>query len=78
MSKVILEFDMPEEAAEANFALKGGEYFVVLKDINQKLGDITKYENNPFNGGKATEEQIQLAEQIREYLREQNIDELWR
>ena len=77
MSKVILEFDMPEEAAEANFALKGGEYFVVLKDINQKLGDITKYENNPFGGGKATKEQIKLAEQLREYLRE-NIVELWR
>ena len=77
MSKVILEFDMPEEAAEANFALKGGEYFVVLKDINQKLGDITKYENNPFGGGKATKEQIELAEQLREYLRE-NIVELWR
>lgn len=78
MSKLILEFDMPEEAAEANLALKGGEYFVVLHDIDQKLRDITKYGNNPFAGGKATEEQIQLAEQLREYLREQNIDELWR
>lgn len=77
MSKVILEFDMPEEAAEANIAMKAGEYFVVLHDIDQKLRDITKYGNNPFNGGKATEEQIELAEQLREYLREQNIDELW-
>ena len=77
MSKVILEFDIPEEAAEANLALKGGEYFVVLKDLYQKLRDITKYENNPFGGGKATKEQIQLAEQLREYLRE-NIVELWR
>ena len=78
MSKVILEFDIPEETAEANFALKGGEYFVVLHDIDQKLRDITKYGNNPFVGGKATKEQIELAEQLREYLREQNIDELWR
>ena len=78
MSKVILKFNMPEEAAEANFALKGGEYFVVLHDLDQKLRDITKYENNPFGGGKATKEQIELAEQLREYLREQNIDELWR
>ena len=78
MSKVILEFDMPEEAAEANLALKGGEYFVVLHDLDQKLRDITKYGNNPFRGVKATKEQIELAEQLREYLREQNIDELWR
>jgi hypothetical protein len=77
MSKLILKFDIPEEAAEANFALKGGEYFVVLHDLDQKLRDITKYENNPFGGGKATKEQIQLAEQLREYLRE-NIVELWR
>lgn len=78
MSKLILKFDMPKEEAEANFALKGGEYFVVIHDIDQKLRDITKYNNNSFNGGKATEEQIQLAEQIRQYLREQNIDELYR
>lgn len=78
MPKLKLKFKLPKEEAEANFALKGGEYFAVLHDIDQKLRDITKYENNPFNGGKATEEQIQLAEQIRDYLLEQNIDELWR
>lgn len=78
MPKLKLKFKLPKEEAEANFALKGGEYFAVLHDIDQKLRDITKYENNPFNGGKATEEQIQLAEQIRQYLREQNIDEIWR
>ena len=78
MSKVILEFDMPEEAAEANLAIKGGEYFVVLHDIDQKLREFTKHGNNSFAGGKANEEQIELAEQIRQYLREQNIDELWR
>ena len=78
MPKLKLKFKLPKEEAEANFALKGGEYFVVIHDIDQKLRDITKYKNNPFNGGKATEEQVQLAEQIREYLREQNIDELWR
>ena len=77
MSKVILEFDMPEEETEANFALKGESYACVLKNLDQKLRDITKYENNPFGGGKATKEQIQLAEQLREYLRE-NIVELWR
>lgn len=78
MSKLILKFDIPEETAEANLALKGGDYFVVLHDLDQKLRDITKYSNNPFAGRKATMQEIQLAEQIREYLREQNIDEIWR
>lgn len=77
MPKLKLKFKLPKEEAKANFALKGGEYFVVLHDLDQKLRDITKYNNNPFSGKPATEEQIQLAEQLREYLRE-NIVELWR
>lgn len=76
MSKLILKFKMPEEETEANFALKGGEYFVVLHDIDQKLRDITKYENNPFSRSKATKEQIELAEQIRKYLCEKDFDGL--
>ena len=78
MSKLILKFDIPKEETQANFALKGGEYFAVLHDLDYKLRDITKYNNNPFNGKPATMQEIQLAVQIREYLREQNIDELWR
>ena len=78
MSQLILKFNLPEEETEANFALKGGEYFLVLHDLYEKLRDITKYGNNPFNGRTASEEDVQLAEQIREYLSEQNIDELLR
>jgi hypothetical protein len=76
MSKLILKFKMPKEETEANFALKGGEYFVVLYDLYQKLREITKYENNPFSGGKVTKEQIELAEQIREFLCEKDFDGL--
>ena len=78
MPKLKLKFKLPEEEAEANFALKGGEYLAVLHDLDQMLSDITKYNNNPFSSKPATEEQIQLADQIRQHLREQNIDELWR
>lgn len=77
MPKLKLKFKLPKEEAEANFALKGSDYFVVIHNLDQQLRDITKYENNPFNGGKATEEQIQLAQQIREYLRDQNINEIF-
>lgn len=78
MSKLILKFDMPKEEAEANFALNGESYACVLRNLDQRLRDVTKYGNNPFEGGKVTEGQVQLAEQLREYLREQGIDELWR
>jgi hypothetical protein len=78
MSKLILKFDIPEEERAAQFAVQGESYAYALKNLDQELRKIVRYENNPFAGGKPTEEQKQLAEQIREYLREQNIDELWR
>lgn len=78
MPKLKLKFKLPKEEQEAQFAMQGESYAFVLKDLDQNLRDITKYNNNPFARLKATEEQIQLAEQIREYLREKNIDELWR
>lgn len=77
MPKLKLKFKLPKEEAEATFALKGGDYFAVIHNLDQRLRDITKYNNNPFISGKVTEEQIQLAEQIREYLRDQNINEIF-
>jgi hypothetical protein len=67
---------MPEEENEAKFALKGGEYFLALYDLYEKLRDITKYGNNPFNGKTASEQEILLAEQIREYLNEKDFKDL--
>ena len=78
MPKLKLKFKLPEEEREAQFAMQGESYAYALKNLDQKLRDITKYNNNPFSGKPATMQEIQLAVQIREYLREQNIDELWR
>jgi hypothetical protein len=76
MSKLFLKFNLPEEEAEANFALKGGEYFLILHDLCEKLRHITKYGNNPFIGRTASEQEILLAEQIREYLNEKDFKDL--
>jgi len=78
MSKLILEFNMPDEELAARLAMQGELYAVVLKELDKELRDITKYDYNSFARRKPTNEEIKLAEQIREYLREQNIDELWR
>jgi hypothetical protein len=67
---------MPEDETEANFALKGGEYFLILHDLCEKLRHITKYGNNPFIGRTASEQEILLAEQIREYLNEKDFKDL--
>lgn len=69
---------MPKQETQANFALQGESYAYVLKNLDEELRKIVKYDNNPFNGDKATKKQIELADQIRDYLREQGIDELWR
>jgi hypothetical protein len=76
MSQLILKFNLPEEETEANFALKGGDYFLILHDLYEKLRNITKYGNNPFNGKTASEHEILLAEQIREYLNEKDFKDL--
>ena len=36
MSKLILEFNMPEEEREAQFAVQGESYACVLKNLYQK------------------------------------------
>ena len=78
MPKLKLKFKLPKEERESQFAVQGESYAYALKNLDQKLRDIIKYNNNPFYGGKATKEQIELAEQLRAYLREQNVVELWR
>lgn len=78
MPKLILKFDIPEEERAAQFAVQGESYAYALKNLDQELRKIVKHENNTFSGRKATEQEVELAEQIRQYLREQNIDELWR
>jgi hypothetical protein len=49
---------------------------LVLHDLYEKLRNITKYGNNPFNGKTASEQEILLAEQIREYLNEKDFKDL--
>lgn len=53
--KVTIEFDLPEESAEAEMALAAREMYSVLWDVDQKLRDFVKH------GGNATE----TAEQCR-------------
>lgn len=44
MSKVILEFDIPEEKEAAEIAQKAGAYYSMLWDIQQYIRTLTKYE----------------------------------
>lgn len=78
MPKLKLKFKLPEEELAARDAMQGELYAVVLKELDKELREITKFDYNTFARRKPTKEEAQLAEQIRDYLREQGIDELWR
>ena len=43
--KAILEFDLPEEAAEHKLALDGGKWMSVCFELDQRLRSLEKYEN---------------------------------
>lgn len=43
--KAILEFNLPEEAAEHKLALDGGKWMSVCFELDQWLRSLEKYEN---------------------------------
>jgi len=65
--KVILEFNLPEEKAGHTWAIKGYEFWSCLRDLDEELRSMTKYDKAPF---KTPYEAI---EWVREFIRE-NVD----
>lgn len=61
MPKVTIEFEIPEEQGELDAALKGREAISVLWDVDQRLRGLLKH-------GEPTEEQAELAREIREMI----------
>ncbi len=65
MGKVILEFDSVEEQEDIKSALDGYKWKLSMWDLDQHLRSIVKY-----NHGNPTGEQMDLAEKLREEIRE--------
>jgi hypothetical protein len=63
--KITLQFD---DVNEAKDAINGGTYKMILWNIDQKLRNDIRRNNS------MTEEQIQYAESIREFLRSELTD----
>lgn len=63
MSKVILEFSLPEEQAEYDLAYNGARLNVVIEDLDNYLRNRLKYD-------ELTEEQYQTYERVRAKLTE--------
>jgi hypothetical protein len=68
MGKIILEFDSFEEQDDARMALDGVKWKVAIWDLDQELRSVTKY--GTFNGREATEEERNMAESLRDSIRE--------
>jgi len=68
MGKIILEFDSFEEQDDARMALDGVKWKVAMWDLDQELRSVTKY--GTFNGREATGEEQNMAESLRESIRE--------
>jgi hypothetical protein len=68
MGKIILEFDSFEEQDDARMALDGYKWKVAMWDLDQELRSVTKY--GTFNGREATGEEQNMAESLRDSIRE--------
>jgi len=70
MGKIILEFDSTEEAEDARTSLDGYKWKLAMWDLDQKLRDITKYGVSIFNKETTSEQEYEIAEKLRETIRE--------
>jgi hypothetical protein len=68
MGKIILEFDSFEEQDDARMALDGYKWKVAMWDLDQELRSVTKY--GTFDGREATGEEQNMAESLRDSIRE--------
>lgn len=64
MAKVILEFDLVEDKYEMESALNGAKWRNLVWDLDQRLREELKYNDNLTGVG------YEVVEKIREYLHE--------
>jgi hypothetical protein len=71
MGEIILKFDSVEEANDARTALDGHKWKHVIWDLDQRLRSVVKYGSGLLDSEKeATNEEINVADKLREVIRE--------
>jgi hypothetical protein len=68
MGKIILEFDSVEEQNDVRVALDGYKWKNAMWELDQLLRSTTKYA--VFEKREATEAERDMADKIREFIRE--------
>lgn len=69
MTKVIFEFDPLEDKDDIDMALNGYKWKLIIQNLDQQLRDVTKYNRSLFSSKKINDEQIEMAELLRELIR---------
>ena len=73
--KVTLEFDGEEEQEDLQLALNGYKWKLAIWDLDQHLRETTKYGRSILsNDGNSTEIEREVAEKLREFIRETLTD----
>jgi hypothetical protein len=62
--KATLEFNLPDDQDEFNFATRGSNYYIILWDLDQWLRSKMKYDDTLTDG------QYEAYEKTREELRD--------
>ena len=68
--KVTLEFDGNEEREDLRMALDGYKWKLAMWDLDQRLRRTTKYDYGIISDGSATDTEREIAEKLREFIRE--------
>jgi hypothetical protein len=71
MGKIILEFDIIEDAQDARTALDGWKWKSIIWDLDQLLRSTTKHGVSLLDSKKeASSEEVEVAHKIRDQIRE--------
>jgi hypothetical protein len=69
--KVTIEYDGEEEREDLQLALNGYKWKLAIWDLDQHLRETTKYARSILsNDGNSTEIEREVAEKLREFIRE--------
>jgi hypothetical protein len=73
--KVTIEYDGNEEQEEIQVALDGYKWKNAIRELDQRLRETTKYGRSILsNDGNSTEMEREVAEKLREFIRETLTD----
>ena len=76
MSKVILEFTLPDEREEMLLALNGSKLSCVFSDLDNYLRSINKHGHEDFKDPSSCEAAQRIRDKLNELMHEYDLQEI--